>query len=136
MGEDPGHEPGQTDGAGRARAGARAGDASSSAEGRSKDGLVRMQGKILKSLAHAHLRAKNFSAAQSVLAFLSQIVGETQIRRHGSYQYMAIEALLGLGKCEEALAMLKSTTSTSPPPPELHGASVKQISKLCKLIYI
>ena len=101
-----------------AGAGARAGDASSSAEGRSKDGLVRMQGKILKSLAHAHLRAKNFSAAQSVLAFLSQIVGETQIRRHGSYQYMAIEALLGLGKCEEALAMLKSTTSASPPPPE------------------
>ena len=70
-----------------------------------KNVLVR----ITKNLAHAHLKAKNFSAAQSVLTFLKPKL-EPDLDKHNSFHLMSIQAALGLEKMDEAIRILEATT--------------------------
>ena len=88
--------------------------------------------RITKNLAHAHLEAKNFSAAQAVLTFLRPKLGQ-ELVKHASFPLMSIRAALGLEKFSEALEILMATTlGAENPSHAVHLEKFKVLYEGCR----
>ena len=95
------------------------GDPSDASEDVSSESTLQIKNlfvRITKNLAHAHLKAKNYSAAQSVLTYLRPKL-QPNPEKHHSFHFMSIQAALGLEKFEEAISILEGTSLTEEDTP-------------------